>query len=776
MTTIRIKRSAVTGNPGTLAAGELAYSGLTNNGANGGDRLYIGFGTETTGDAANHYIIGGKYYTDLMAGTAGTLVTNATSVPILSASGTIDKWLVGNLQLTGDTISTTDTNGNLILSPDGTGLVSIGGIYTLPKEVGTNGYVLTSDGSGATAWQPSAASLLFQGNNTVNTGTINLLSQKLSIVGGTNVVTTSSGQTLTITVATATNTILGVASFDSTNFTVNNGAVSITDGTISNTQLTNSAVTINGVTVALGGNINVASTQTLTISNGLLGTSYDGGKATTIQINTNVVATTSTVQTLTNKSMSGALNTFSNIPNIALSNSTISGVALGGTLNALTIGNGLIGTSYNGSAGVTIAIDSNVATTSTAQGLTNKTIVASLNTISGLTNTNLSGTAGITNANLANSTVTIGTTQIALGASSTTLAGLTQVNIGNIQATGNTISSTNANSNIILAPNGSGTVDVNGARLTGVATPTGAADATNKAYVDAVATGLNVKTAVVAATTVALNANYSNGTAGVGATLTASTPVTLPVIDGYTASVGDRILVKNQASSIQNGVYTVTTIGSPWILTRAVDYDNSPVGEATPGTFLFVEEGTTQGTTGWVESAIGTGPSQVLVFGTDSVTFAQFSGAGTYLAGSGLTLNGSTFAATGSNGITVGSTIQLASSVAGAGLNYAAGVLSIGGTANRITVNPTSIDIAATYVGQTSITTLGTVAVGTWTATTIAAQYGGTGVTNYAAYDLLYGTTSGPLGKLAMGTAGQVLQVNTTSNALVYGDIDGGTY
>ena len=61
---IRIKRSSVSGNPGTLGAGELAYSNLTDNGSNGGDRLYIGMGTESNGNAANHVVIGGKFFTD----------------------------------------------------------------------------------------------------------------------------------------------------------------------------------------------------------------------------------------------------------------------------------------------------------------------------------------------------------------------------------------------------------------------------------------------------------------------------------------------------------------------------------------------------------------------------------------------------------------------------------------------------------------------------------------------------------------------------------------
>lgn len=97
------------------------------------------------------------------------------------------------------------------------------------------------------------------------------------------------------------------------------------------------------------------------------------------------------------------------------------------TQSTLTIGTGLSGTSYNGTSAVTVAIDSTVATLTGTQTLTNKTIAASNNTISGLTNSNLSGTAGISNANLANSSVTIGSTSIALGATATTIAGLSSV-------------------------------------------------------------------------------------------------------------------------------------------------------------------------------------------------------------------------------------------------------------------------------------------------------------------------------------------------------------
>ena len=102
---IRIKRSSTSGNPTTLGAGELAYSALTDNGSNGGDRLYIGIGSETAGNAANHFVIGGKYFTDMMDHTRGTLTAN--SAILVDADSKIDNLKVDNLDLNGNTISAT---------------------------------------------------------------------------------------------------------------------------------------------------------------------------------------------------------------------------------------------------------------------------------------------------------------------------------------------------------------------------------------------------------------------------------------------------------------------------------------------------------------------------------------------------------------------------------------------------------------------------------------------------------------------------------------------
>ena len=144
-------------------------------------------------------------------------------------------------------------------------------------------------------------------------------------------------------------------------------------------------------------------------------------------------------------------------------------------------------------------------------------------------------------------------------------------------------------------------------------------------------------------------------------------------------------------------------------------------------------------------------------------------------AGAGLIKNGNQFDVQVGTGIAiVADTVTLASTVAGAGLTFTGGVVDVVGTANRITVNADSIDIASTYIGQSSITTLGTITTGVWNGTTIGAGYGGTGVSSYSVGDLLVASGASTLSKLSVGVSGKVLQSNGTT--LVYGDVDGGTY
>jgi len=246
--------------------------------------------------------------------------------------------------------------------------------------------------------------------------------------------------------------------------------------------------------------------------------------------------------------------------------------------------------SNSGTVTIPTGTDTLVARTST-DTLTNKSISGSTNT---LTN--------IGNGSLTNSSLTVGTTTISLGSSSLTLGGLTSVAV---------------------------TQD-----------PTSALQLATKQYVDAVAEGLHIHASCAAATPATLasitggTVTYNNGTAGVGATLTLS--VALTVLDGYTLLNGDRVLVKNEATQANNGIYTWATGGT--VLTRATDFDTA--AEMASGDFTFIVYGTLYANTGWVQT------DPVTVVGTSPVTWIQFSGAGAYTAGTGLTLTGTQFSIT----------------------------------------------------------------------------------------------------------------------------------
>jgi phage-related tail fiber protein len=143
-----------------------------------------------------------------------------------------------------------------------------------------------------------------------------------------------------------------------------------------------------------------------------------------------------------------------------------------------------------------------------------------------------------------------------------------------------------------------------GNKLTNVATPTSATDAANKAYVDNLAAGIDVHPSVRVATTTngTLATAYENG----------------DTVDGVTLATGDRILLKNQTTGSENGIYTVNASGAP---TRATDADAS--SELTAGAFVFVEEGTANADTGWILTT-----NNAITLGSTSLTFSKFSGVG----------------------------------------------------------------------------------------------------------------------------------------------------
>lgn len=176
--------------------------------------------------------------------------------------------------------------------------------------------------------------------------------------------------------------------------------------------------------------------------------------------------------------------------------------------------------------------------------------------------------------------------------------------------------------------------------------PSSSTDIVNKSYADSIAGGVNFHAACQYATTTALPANtYNNGTSGVGATLTATSNGALTV-DGTVQTVANRVLVKNEVTQANNGVYEVTTVGdagTKYVLTRTTDYDTSGSGanEIDQGDMMLVISGTANANTSWVQQT----PLPITI-GTTALVFIEFAATQTYTAGTGLTLATNQFSIT----------------------------------------------------------------------------------------------------------------------------------
>ena len=281
---------------------------------------------------------------------------------------------------------------------------------------------------------------------------------------------------------------------------------------------------------------------------------------------------------------------------------------------------------YNTSETLTFA-----GTGGMTQTVTDNTVTV---TATALTNSNLSGSAAISNANIANPQTTIGSSVLTLGATETDIAGLTSLVVDDLTLNGQSITTIASNKDINLSPHGTGTVIV----PSGYEDRAGFTDNSlaNKMYVDQVAQGLDTKPSCKIATTENLSATYNNGSLGVGATLTNNSTQAVLVLDSTAANTDDRVLVKDQTDATQNGIYTVTNTGSGstnWVLTRATPEDQP--AELSGGAFVFVEEGVLNANNGYTFTHTG-----VPTFGTTNLDVSQFSGAGQITAGAALTKDG----------------------------------------------------------------------------------------------------------------------------------------
>src|SRR5210317_25564 len=237
----------------------------------------------------------------------------------------------------------------------------------------------------------------------------------------------------------------------------------------------------------------------------------------------------------------------------------------------------------------------------------------------------------VTNAKIDDPTITLGLSTLTLGATTTDIAGLTSLVVDSLTINGSSITTTASNTDINLTPHGTGVVKVPSGydQRAGFDTDS----LVPKSYVDAIAEGLHVHASTKAATTQTLalesgdTVTYNNGSLGVGATLTLSTGIS--TLDGYTLVDGDRILIKDESTQAHNGIYIRT---SSTVFTRATDFDTT--AEVASGDFLFVENGTTNGSNGYVQTETTT------TIGTSAINFEQFSGAGQIDAGAALSKTG----------------------------------------------------------------------------------------------------------------------------------------
>lgn len=262
---IKIKRSEVSGNPAVLGAGELAYSALVDNGSNGGDRLYIGMGTETAGNAVNHVVIGGKYFTDMItaataSNTASTLVKRDASGNFIAGTitaalsgnaSTATKWATArNLSLTGDATAT-------LISVDGSAAVSAAlTLATVNANVGSFGStttipVITVNAKGlVTGVSTASISTALSIAGGTGTDTVALGTDTLTFAGGTGVTTTVTNNQVSIAIGQAVSPTSNVAFND---VTVN--------GVLYSNDITAASVNVSGDAV-ITGNLTVQGTTT----------------------------------------------------------------------------------------------------------------------------------------------------------------------------------------------------------------------------------------------------------------------------------------------------------------------------------------------------------------------------------------------------------------------------------------------------------------------------------------------------------------------------------
>lgn len=655
-------------------------------------------------------------YTISLNGASGSLETAGAGIVVKTGSNTVTS---RSMAVSGAGLSVSNADGTggdptfalsgiaqAVANLSGTGLMAIvGGTTVAGRQIyGTVNQITVVDGNGA------------------GDPTISISSNP--VIPGTGAITLPVGTTAQQPVGAPgqfrfnsdTQTFDGFANGSWSQFSLVGGVTSFSAGS---TGLTPSSPT--GGVIVLGGIVNV--THGGTGASSLTG--YVKGSGTSPMTASATVPTTDLSGTISNGQLANSAVTVNGTTISLGSSGTITATAS----NALTIGTGLNGTSYNGSTPVTIEI-ANTGVSAASYGAASKTLTATVNAQGQLTA-------------LADTNIAITNTQVSgLGTMSTQNATSVAITGGSINGT--TIgASTAAAGTFTSVTTTSGTIST---------TPVNATDIVNKSYVDTLAaSGIHFHQPVRVESPINLNATYNNGAAGVGATLTNAGTQAALVIDGVTVNVADRVLVYQQTTQTQNGIYVVSDVGSGstnWVLTRSSDANTYVINSAaglSEGSTVFVQEGATGAGETYTCNTNG-----VITFGTTAITFAQISSAQIYSAGTGLTLSGTQFSIT-NTGVTAAS-YGTSSSVPTLAINAQGQVTSASNTPIAINANQiTSGTITNSQLQNSSVTVNGSaISLGgsaTVTAVNPNALTIGTGLTG-SSYD-----GSAPI-SIALGTSG----------------------
>src|SRR6056300_1556726 len=658
--TLQIKRSTGTTAPSSLADGELAYT-------HGNEKFYIG-------DGSTVKLIGGKAYNDLIDHTAGTLT--ASSAILVDSNKAVDDFIVGNNSTTGGSMKFKEGTSNgtdhvALKAPNSLG-ASV--TFTLPSSDGSASQFQQTNGSGELSFADAvtaeaveditAAQLVTNGSHTLisaayddaGDGAIDLtvdndLSNYDNSTSGfitsaavptnNNQLTNGAGYITASSTDTLTNKSGNISMFTNdsgylTSFTETNDlTAAVTWANVPDANITESSVTQHEAALSITeSQISDLQSYLTSVSQSDV-TQHQAALSITESQISDLGSYIENVVEDTTPQLGGTLDANGNT--IDMGTNTITDTKVGQWDTAYGWGDhsaaGYL-TSFTETNDLSVAVVwANVPNANITQGSVTQhqaaLSIATTQLTGTITNAQLAGS--ITNAKLVNSSVTIGSDTVSLGGTQTDLNGITSLDVDNITVDGNVVSTTDTNGDLELSRNGTATVIV----PSGYESRAGfqSQSLVNKAYVDQVANGLDVKASVRVATTENLSATYNNS----NGTLTANANGAIS-IDGVSLSADDRVLVKDQTTQTQNGFYKVTTVGSgsaAFVLTRTPDANEA--SEITGGAFTFVEEGTNNADNGYVATHNGT-PT----LGTDNITFDQFSGAGQISAGNALTKTGNT--------------------------------------------------------------------------------------------------------------------------------------